>query len=539
MKTNFQAIDWGVLIGYFILTMGVGFYFYRRTRTSEGYTAANRSLPGWVLGLSIFATYLSSISYLALPGRSFAGNWNPFVFSLSIPLVAWMAVRYFVPYYRRGNEVSGYALLEKRFGLWARLYASTLYLLIQVARIGVVLYLMALPMQVIFGWNIYAILIVTGVCVTIYSFVGGIVAVIWADAIQALVLMAGALLCLAVMLFDLPGGVVQVFEVGQIYEKFSLGEFSSNLTIATFWVVLLYGMASNLKAFGIDQSYIQRYVSASSDKEARRSIWLGSILYVPVSALFLFIGSTLFVFYGEGKGSEKHPELEQMEFPGNLDDVMEVVVRQRLMNSGVGPGHENYEIVAAEVRESLELIEVGDRVFPHFIATHLPPGVTGLLIAAVFAAAMSTVSTSMNSSATLIMSDFYRRFIKSRATEKQIMRVLYVSTVVWGGLGTGMALLLVKLTESALDMWWTLSGIFGGGLSGLFLLGLISRRAGNPAAITGVVLGIVVITWLTLPTVLPGLEALIHPFLIPVFGLLTILLTGMAISFFQRKGKKV
>ncbi len=155
MTQNFYFADWLVLILYFAGTMGIGFYFYRKTRSSEGFTAGNRSLPGWLCGLSIFATYVSSISYLALPGASFAGNWNPFAFSLSIPLVAWFAARYFLPYYRKSGEVSAYALLEHRFGVWARIYASVFYLLTQLARIAVVLYLMALPMQVIFGWNIY------------------------------------------------------------------------------------------------------------------------------------------------------------------------------------------------------------------------------------------------------------------------------------------------------------------------------------------------------------------------------------------------
>ncbi len=129
---HFHWIDWVVLIGYFAGTMGIGLYFYRKTRSPEGFTAANRSLPGWVCGLSIFATFLSSISYLALPGKSFAADWNPFVFSLTIPLATWIAVRYFLPYYRQSEDVSAYAALERRFGLWARLYASVFYLLTQV-----------------------------------------------------------------------------------------------------------------------------------------------------------------------------------------------------------------------------------------------------------------------------------------------------------------------------------------------------------------------------------------------------------------------
>jgi SSS family solute:Na+ symporter len=562
---HFYAIDWIVLVGYFTVTMGIGFYFYHKTRSPEGFTAANRSLPGWVCGLSIFATFLSSISYLALPGKSFAANWNPFVFSLAIPLVTWIAVRYFLPYYRRRGEVSAYAALELRFGLWARMYASVFYLLTQIARIAVVMYLMALPMQVIFGWNIYTILIVTGICVTVYSFVGGILAVIWTDAIQAIVLMVGALVSLAIMLATIPGGVGQVMQVANAAGKFSLGQAGCqvdgarvviDLSSATIIVVLLYGLAINLQNFGIDQSYVQRYIASSSDQEARRSLWLGGLLYVPVSALFFFIGTTLFAFYqvpaSSQPGRDENRSVSGSEL-SDLDEVRMIVARQRLLQGGMSTADPAFSSAQTRLAEQLSLADVGDRVFPHFIAKHLPRGVTGLLVAAVFAAAMSTVSTSLNSSATLIMSDYYRRFINPQSSPRQSMFVLYAATVAWGILGTALALLLVRLTDSALDIWWTLSGIFGGGMTGLFLLGMISRRAGNAAAVSGVLAGIVMILWLSLPKILSYLTTLppdtsVHQlavslqvstagwaspfdaFLVPVFGTLTILFVGIVVS---------
>ena len=554
----FTWLDWAVLIGYFLLTMGIGAYFYRKTRSTEGYTAANPSLPGWVCGLSILATYLSSISYLALPGKSFADNWNPFVFSLSIPIVAFFAVRYFLPYYRNSGEVSAYALLERRFGLWARIYASIFYLLTQIARIGVVMYLMALPMQVIFGWDIYTILIVTGISVTLYSFIGGILAVIWTDAIQALILMVGAIACLLVMLGKIPGGVGHVIEVAMSHDKFSLGEFGLgfqdeefstgklvlDLANPTFLVVLVYGVVINLQNFGVDQSYVQRYIASRDDQEARRSVWLGGLLYVPVSMLFFFIGTTLFVLYQADQPTATREG-------SDLWEVNQLVLAQKEAQ-GRNPNPEQAST------EDIKLADIGDRVFPHFIASHLPPGMTGLLVAAVFAAAMSTVSTSLNSSATLIMTDYYRRLIKPDASEKSSMLVLYGATILWGVLGTGLSLVLVRLSESALDVWWTLSGIFGGGITGLFLLGFLSRRANNVAAMIGVLTGIVAILWLSLPKVLDYLMDLqadsslhqmaksfemkqgqwispFHAFLVPVLGTLVILLVGIAISSLSRR----
>lgn len=569
--SHFYPIDWCVLLAYFAGTMGIGLYFYRQTRNTEGFTAANRSLPGWVCGLSIFATYLSSISYLALPGKSFADNWNPFVFSLSLPLVTWIAASYFLPYYRASNEVSAYALLESRFGLWARIYASVFYLLTQVARIGVVLYLMALPMQVIFGWNIYTILIVTGICVTLYSFVGGILAVIWTDAIQAIVLTAGAIISLGVMLYKMPGGVGRMVEVALEHDKFSHGSFGFQLDESTFWVVLAFGVVTNLQNFGIDQSYIQRYVASSSEAEARRGLWLGGLLYVPVSALFFFIGTALFVFYKADQVAVSHASANipasanasagEVSKPGenDLDQVRWLVARQQLLQEGMASDDPELARRATEIAPDISLAEVGDRVFPHFIARHLPPGLTGLLVAAVFAAAMSTVSTSLNSSATLVMSDYYRRMFRPHASQRELMLTLYMATIAWGAMGTGLALVLVQMTENALDVWWALAGIFGGGMTGLFLLGMISRATRNRAAIAGVTLGVLVIFWLSLPKLVeigaklpvgspPQRLAVmldanlgywmspLHTSLVPVIGTLVILLTGMAVTTLTGRG---
>ncbi len=237
-----------------------------------------------------------------------------------------------------------------------------------------------------------------------------------------------------------------------------------------------------------------------------------------------------------------------------------IVARQRLLQKGMMPGDPAFEAEQTEVAGALELKEVGDRVFPHFIAKRLPPGLTGLLVAAVFAAAMSTISTSLNSSATLILSDYYRRFVNPKAGERSSMLVLYGATVLWGVLGTGLALLLVSLTESALDIWWTLAGIMGGGITGLFLLGMISRRARNPAALAGVLAGVIAILWLSMPKLveyllkspdgsavyrfaetarqsMSGWASPFHAFMVPVFGVLAILLVGIAVSWLFGKSE--
>lgn len=558
MRAQFFTLDWIVLIAYFVGVMGLGLFFWKRSGSSEEFTAGGRSLPGWLCGLSIFATFLSSISYLALPGKSFVDNWNPFVFSLSIPIAAIFAIRYFMPLYRNAGEVSAYALLEKRFGVWARLYASGFYLLFQIARIGVVMYLMALPMAVIFGWDIRYVIVITGVLVTAYSFVGGIVAVIWADAIQAIVLLAGALVALYVILTGLPEataigeatglagamgssgsiglaeGLEQVVETGQRADKFSLGGWELlQVSEATVWVLLAYGLFENLKNFGIDQSYIQRYIASKSDRDAAKSLWLSAGLYVPVSALFFFIGTSLYAWHEA--------------YPTDTEAVRRVVAKQRLMQQGVEPefveGGEGtltlspaYESQLNQTAAALTRKDIGDRVFPHFIAAHLPAGVSGLLVAAIFAAAMSTVSTSLNSSATLVMSDFYQRLISRDADDRRLMQVLHGATIAWGCLGTAMALVLVRVTESALDIWWTLSGVLGSGIIALFLLGLLVHSAGSRIAIASVVIGSSVIAWMVLSSSglwpeefwIPASD--MHPLLVIVVGTLVIVGSGFVMS---------
>jgi SSS family solute:Na+ symporter len=536
IQSHFTGIDWLVVIVYFIGVMGIGLFFWRRSRSStEEFTAGGRSLSGWLCGLSIFATYLSSISFLAYPGKSFAGNWNAFVFSLSLPIATWIAVVWFLPYYRSSGEVSAYAMLEKRFGSWARIFASAFYLVFQIARMGVVMYLTALPMSVIFGWDIRVVIVVTGICVTLYSFIGGIIAVIWADAIQAVVLLAGAIIALLFIWSLLPAGVASVAHVVSEHQqiagenKFSLGSFQLfDLSKATFWVILTYGLFENLKNFGIDQSYIQRYIAASSDTQARISLWFGGLIYIPVSALFFLIGTSLFAFYESS--------------PTDLIEVKQIVAGQKLLQEGIRPEltpqsdgalqfSTAYQTLVDSRAAKLEPKEIGDRVFPHFIAKHLPVGLTGLLIAAIFAAAMSTLSTSLNSSATLIMSDFYQRFLNRAATEKSKMWMLYAATIAWGVLGTSMALVLVRTTESALDLWWNMSSILGGGILGLFLLGMLSRQAGNRIAILAVLIGCMMICWLVF------FQTYIDKNLVIVIGSLTILLSGIGLALLLKKSR--
>ncbi len=491
-----STIDLVVLACYLAGVVGFGCWFARTSGTTEEFTAAGRSLPGWAVGLSIFGTYVSSISFLANPGKSFAGNWNPFVFGLSLPLAAWIATRWFVPFYRSTGEVSAYQHLERRFGPWARTYAVVCYLLTQLARMGTILYLVALALLPLTGWDVRVTIVVTGVLVTLYTLLGGIEAVIWTDVVQSLVLTVGMLVCVVVLLLHVPGGADEFLVTSWQAGRFSLGSFGGSLTESTFWVVLFYGLFVNLQNFGIDQSYVQRYATAKSEQDATRSVWLGALLYLPISAVLFFVGTALASFYAGEFGT-----LPQAEAGGVKADA----------------------------------------VFPHFIATELPPGVTGLLIAAVCAAAMSSVDSSLNCSATLTRYDLYGRFVNGQPTERQSMRVLYAATLFWGVLGTTAALAMTRV-KSALDAWWNLAGIFSGGMLGLFLLGLLARRAGNVAGGVGVVAGVTFIAWASLTKLATDENAWfanrLHGNLTIVLGTTTILLVGFLVSLAVPRGEE-
>lgn len=467
------------LIIFFLFTGGIvvfGCSFFNKKLSSDEFTSAGRSLPGWVVGMSIFATYVSSISYLGYPGNAYSSNWNAFVFSLSIPIASYFAAKYFVPFYRNQGSVSAYSFLEERFGTWARLYASACYLLTQIARMGSILFLLALPMNLLMGWNIQLVIIFTSIAIIVYSMLGGIKAVIWTEAIQGFILIGGALICLVVLLFSMPEGPTQTFEMAISEHKFDLGSFSADLSTSTFWVCLIYGIFTNLQNYGIDQNYVQRYHTAKNEKEAKFSALFGGYLFIPVSAIFFLIGTALYTYY------QVYPKLLPAE--------------------GIK----------------------ADYVFPLFIVNQLPTGLTGLLIASIFAAGMSTVATSVTSSSTIVLTDYYQR-IRKQTSDRERLWVLKVASLVIGVLGILIALALVNV-DSILDAWWKLSSIFSGGMLGLFLLGYLAKKAKNIDAAIGVICGAIVIAWISADQWLGLPESGIHEYLAIVLGTLIIFLVG-------------
>jgi len=501
--------------------VAIGFYFSKRNKTTDQFTKASGKIPGWAIGLSIYATFLSSNTFLGNPGKAFGGNWNVFVFSISMPLAAWVATKYFVPFYRNTGEVSAYTNLEKRFGPWARTYAVVCFLLTQFARMGTIFFGMALSLQALTGFSMQSIMIVMGLCIIIYTVLGGMEAVIWTEVVQGIIKTLGALLILYLVIRQIPGGFSKVMEIAKADNKFSLGSSALNFTQPTFWVVLLYGFFINLNNFGMDQNYIQRYHTATSEKQASKSVWLCVIMYVPVSLLFVVIGTSLYSFY------QTQPEL--------IDPVKIKLATEKL---GALASATDIQNLAATFQPA----DYADKVLPYFMVTKVPTGLLGLLVAAILSAAMSTISSNMNASATVFTADIYKRYFRPGINDKQQLFSLHIATVIFGliGLSAGLAMIGAK---SLLDTWWKLSGIFAGGMLGLFLLGLISRQTKNAAAITATIIGVIIILWMTFSENISSeygfVKNSLHSNMIIVIGTLTIFLAGILLTKFKRKSSIV
>jgi len=452
MQGSLGAVDIFILILYGCVLIGMGLYYKRKCRTAEEFMVAGRSIPAWAAGLAVMSTYTSSISYIATPGKAYSSNWHPFIFSLCIIPVSWFVCRYAIPYYRKMKLISVYEFLENRLGSWARIYGALSFVLYMVGRIAVILYLASLLLNTFIPCNIVMVIIVLGLITIVYTFLGGMEAVIWTDVMQSVIMIAGIIFCAVTLTRDVFSQPDYLIQAAFDAEKFSLG--STKFTLAsqehlfdrTIWVMIIFGITENLRSLIADQNCVQKYSSVADERQAKRSIWIGMLIYIPLTAMFLYIGTALFAYYSQGG----HP---------------------------LGEG-----------------ITKGSEVFPFFIAQQLPVGLKGLVVAAILAAAMSTVDSNLNCSATVLLLDFYKRYFNPTVGEHASVVFLRATTIIWGILGTLFAILMIR-AESILDVWWQISGIFGGGVLGVFILGLLRLRLRLWQGLVSIGVSVAVITW--------------------------------------------
>jgi SSS family solute:Na+ symporter len=454
MPESLGAVDIAILVLYSCVLIGMGIYYVRKTRTADEFMVAGRSIPAWAAGLAVMSAYTSSISYIATPGKAFDSNWHPIIFSLCIFPVAWLVCKYAVSYYRKAKLISVYSFLEERLGAWGRIYAAFSFLLYMVGRIAVILYLVSLLLSTFVTWNISIVIVVIGLITIIYTLLGGMEAVIWTDVMQSVIMIAGIVFCAVSLSLKVFAGPEPLIQSAFDANKFSIGSWDLSLSSRTIWVMIIYGITENLRNLLADQNYVQKYSSVPTERAAKRSIWIAMLIYIPLTAVFLYIGTTLFAFYSH---------------------------TDKLVQAG---------------------ITKGDEVFPYYIATEVPTGLKGLIIAAIVAAAMSTVDSALNCSATVMLLDFHKRYFKPDIGEKASVLYLRLATVIWGLLGVGFAVLMIR-AESALDVWWQISGIFGGGILGLFILSLLQVRLRLWQGLVSIAVSIAVISWGTFARNLP------------------------------------
>jgi len=436
-KSGFSVLNTTVLTLYLATLVGMGVYFSRREKTTADFFIGGHRIPWWAAGMSIFATQLSSISFMAVPAKVFATDWTYFVGYVCIVLVQPIVIRYYLPFFRRLDITSAYDYLERRFNLAARMLGAASFILFQLGRMTIVLFLPALALSAVTGISIYLCILVMGVLATLYTVLGGIEAVIWTDVLQVFVLVGGAIASLVIIVASVDGGVPEIVGMGMEAGKFTVAKLSWDYSGPVLWVIFVGGMLQNMVSYSADQAVIQRYLTTSDEKTAARAIWTNGVMILPSALIFFTVGSALYALY------KTHP--------GLLDPALKT-----------------------------------DQIFPLFIAQQLPDGVVGLVIAGLFAASMSTVDSSLNSISTVIVTDFVRRF-RSGVDDRAYLFLARTITVVLGAAATSTALWMAT-NENIMSLWDVYLAVLGlimGSLTGLFMLGIFTRRTHGAGALVG------------------------------------------------------
>jgi len=487
-----HTIDIAIVALYLLTLIAIGLRVSRGQKTTDTYFIADRSVPGWAAGLSLLATIITSVTFIAYPGAAYAGDWT-----LLVPGIMFVAViaaigPVVVPFFRHVVTMSVYEYFGKRFGTGVRMYASFAFAAGHFSKMGFVFYLLALSVSGITGWPITWIIVVLGVITIFYTFIGGLEAVIWTDVVQGFLLWTGVIVTIILLLFfshTTPSAMLHLIASNH---KANLGSLSWNLSKPTFWTMAIYGLFFYIQKYTADQTVVQRYLAARTDKSALRGMWLGASLCLPIWTAFMFIGSLLWAFY---KLTGEH-------------------------------------LPSAVTRP--------DQVFPQYMVSHMPLGVAGLSFAALFGPATSMLGSDLNCLGLIVVEDFYAHF-RPRATDQQRLRFGKLAVIVSGALAILVALRLSQTQGAALALYYTATAIVAGGLAGLFLLAFLSRRAGRPAALTGIIVSLAFTAYATL-TMNNGKTLNLHAWNYPwheytigAVGNLLLFFTGLAVALFSSR----
>ena len=427
-----------VIVIYFLLISGLGYYYSKRQKNTEDFFRGGQRIPFWAAGISIFGTALSPITFMAIPAKTYSTDWSYFLLNMSIFLSLPLVILLFIPYYRQKKLNTPYEYLEIRFSSIIRLLGSCCFILYQIGRIGVILFLPSIALNLVTGVDIFLCIALMGGVSLIYTLMGGIEAVIWTDVVQVFVLMGGVSLSLILIIIDTENGFSGIIEQAKIYGKFNAFDLTLSLKEPTVWVMLFGGFFINLTTYGTDHTMVQRYLVTPTQKEAQKSLWIGALLTIPATFIFFFMGTALFVFY------QVNPSALNNNFINN------------------------------------------DAIFPWYIVSQLPGGVSGILIAAIFAAAMSSLSSSMNSGAASFSADVYDRY--GFVWNKDPLKMARWTTLCIGMMGILFALFMATADIKSLwDQFNKILGLIFGSLGGVFMLGLLTKKANTEGVLIGIV----------------------------------------------------
>ena len=434
---HFYAIDHLVVIVYLGAMLAIGVYFSRRTKSTADFFLAGGRIPWWLAGIAIRATQISSIGLMATPAKAYATDWIYVLGVLTIPLVTPVVIYFYLPFFCRLKVTTAYEYLEGRFNLAVRMFGSAAFVMFQLGRVAIVMFLPALAISAVTGIDVYVCILTAGIICSLYTVLGGIEAVMWTDLVQEIILIGGPVYCVIVAILGSDGQLTGFLETASANGKFHMLDWRWDPTAAVVWVALLGNWFINLGTYTSDQAVIQRYLSTRDEKQAARAMWVNAIFVVPWGLLVFVLGTALYTFY------RSHPEL----------------------------------------------VEIGsktDAIVPLFMAYQLPSGITGLVIAALFAATMSTVDSGIHSMSTALVTDFYGRW-KPSSKDPHRLILARVLTVLLGVFATGAALMMAAYNiQSLWDLFLKIIGLLGSGLAGLFVLGIFTRRANASGALVGV-----------------------------------------------------
>ncbi|MBK8464423.1 MAG: sodium:solute symporter [Chloracidobacterium sp.] len=509
-----RSLDWAIVAVYLAYVIWDGIRMTKHSGSKEGYFLADRGLPWWAVGLSVMATQLSAITLVGTTGQAYSDGMRFIQFYYGLPFAMIILCVTVVPFFHRANVFTAYEYLEKRFDVKVRTLTSFFFLISRGLGVGTIISAPSIVLSIVFGWNLIATIFAIGLSTTIYTVFGGVQAVTWTDVKQMVVIFVGLGVCFVVILWSFPDGVT----LGSgLHLAGSLGKL--NMVDTTFdlkekytiWSGLIGGLFLMLGYFGCDQSQVQRFLTAKSVDEGRTSLLMSAFLKIPMQFGILLIGIMVFIFYqfsappivfnpvevNKAEQTEEFRQIQSKYAAAHAErreaalhfETENIQLRQEYIDADKKFNESRREAVAFVRSTSNPSFNDINYVFPTFILENMPMGVIGLLIAAIFAAAMSSIAAELNALATATTIDFYRRLYQPEATDAHYVAVGRITTFIWGIFACVVAIFATNL-GSLIEVVNKFGSFFYGSLLGVFVLAFVVKRAKARGAFFGLLFGI-------------------------------------------------